>query len=984
MLNGDTLQLIFDQFELDERNARLLRNGRPVMLAPKAFAVLCALARQPGQLVTKGLLLDTVWGHQHVSESVLKTVVSDLRAALSDDARQPRYIETVSRRGYRFVSTISLSPAVDRRASANLLSVRDAKSVPELNQRPQLIGRQEAISKLHTAWDKAKSGHRQTVWVTGEAGVGKTTLIDNFAASLGAVISAHGQCVEQFGTGEPYLPIFDALGSLCSNDPSLVTLMRQVAPTWLHQMPWLSNAAERESLRLELAGANQDRMLRELGVLFDRYTQEQPLLLVTEDLHWSDHATVRLIDHIARRRGTARLMWISSFRLAEVIAEDHPLKDLRHELRLHQLCEELLLDSFSESEVADYIVKRLPGNVVSDAFTRSIHTHTDGLPLFVVNVIDDLLSQGILKPGENEPLTNAQISHVNVPENLAGVIEKLVTRLPSELRSLLEAASVCGVEFRTDTVADVLECEADWVVERCDGLARRQNWLNTLSVHLQPDGKTDARFAFRHALYKRVFYQRIGAHTRVRMHGRAAVSLERRRAAGVMVSAAELATHFELSHELMPALRHYADAAQSALRHFAPKETLELTLHALNIIDRVPDSMERDEAELALLSHQGVAASQLHGVASPEARNAFERAQALSDRLPPASAQASELSGQGWVLYARGEFAAALALGKRMLALADTRQEPILRICAYNLMGATAAYQGDIVNATRWMQQGLTLYEQLDDMHASAAFLVDPGVSMRANLFIPLAHQGYVDQARAQLEAAAVLADKVKQPMAQMLVHWCSGIMHSWLGNAELVLQAAEALQSLIAEHALAQAEGPALWLRGWALARLGEPDRGYALIMEGYQRHARFDMLCGGTQVIAYATEALILAARWQDAKTQVEEGLTLARDIGERIYLPDLHMLEARIALGQKRADDARRALHAALTEARSQQARWMELAALAALCELPDATQADFDALNATSANLNEGLDTVLAQRVQRLLTPANHDRAVPSLD
>src|SRR4030095_13557916 len=103
MTQTSNLQLRFDAFELDEADARLKRDGKPVPLAPKAFGVLCALARKPGVLVTKNALLDAVWGHQHVSESVLKTTISQVRAALADDAASPRYIETASRVGYRFI-----------------------------------------------------------------------------------------------------------------------------------------------------------------------------------------------------------------------------------------------------------------------------------------------------------------------------------------------------------------------------------------------------------------------------------------------------------------------------------------------------------------------------------------------------------------------------------------------------------------------------------------------------------------------------------------------------------------------------------------------------------------------------------------------------------------------------------------------------------------------------------------------------------------
>jgi DNA-binding winged helix-turn-helix (wHTH) protein len=99
------LRVRFDRFEIDEAEARLSEGQRPVHLAPKPFALLCALARTPHTLITKSALLDDVWGHQFVSESVLKTSISDLRAALEDDPKQPRFIETVSRRGYRFIGT---------------------------------------------------------------------------------------------------------------------------------------------------------------------------------------------------------------------------------------------------------------------------------------------------------------------------------------------------------------------------------------------------------------------------------------------------------------------------------------------------------------------------------------------------------------------------------------------------------------------------------------------------------------------------------------------------------------------------------------------------------------------------------------------------------------------------------------------------------------------------------------------------------------
>ena len=119
--NSNPIRLRFDEFELDEANAWLLRDGKAVALAPTPFNLLCALARQPGALLTKDALLDAVWGHQFVSESVLKTAISDLRTALGDNPREPRFIETVSRRGYRFIAVPAAATAPPQAPAVGVL-----------------------------------------------------------------------------------------------------------------------------------------------------------------------------------------------------------------------------------------------------------------------------------------------------------------------------------------------------------------------------------------------------------------------------------------------------------------------------------------------------------------------------------------------------------------------------------------------------------------------------------------------------------------------------------------------------------------------------------------------------------------------------------------------------------------------------------------------------------------------------------------------
>jgi DNA-binding winged helix-turn-helix (wHTH) protein len=538
------LRVRFDRFEIDEAEARLVAGGEPVHLAPKPFALLCALARAPQALITKSALLDDVWGHQFVSESVLKTTISDLRSALQDDPKQARYIETVSRRGYRFIGT--LTDVTKPLAPAPVLKAPGPQNEPLSAAAQDSIGRAKVLARLNTAWGAAAAGRRQVVWVSGEAGVGKTTVVERFMREVGEAHCAYGHCVEQYGAGEPHLPILEALTDLSHRDASLVDLIRAVAPTWLFQLPWLAGAEEREALRRELSGAGQARMLREMGELLDRYTEQRPLLLVTEDLHWSDPPP---FSSWTTSRAAAR----GAAAVARELSRDRahrrgaPARDGAPRVAPawpgHGAGARRLLRGGGRG---------IPCGPRAGAGSRAgagaaLHDRTDGLPLFVAGVIDDLVGH---PAPEGDP--QARLAAMAIPETLSGVIDRYIQELTPEQRSLLETASVCGVQFRLSTVARVLDVDAMTLADSCAELARRQRWLKDLP--LPPHSPlSESGYVFRHALYREVLYKRLGRLSRVDLHRKVAVSLEHERAQGLNVGAAELATHLDLGREPMSA-----------------------------------------------------------------------------------------------------------------------------------------------------------------------------------------------------------------------------------------------------------------------------------------------------------------------------------------------------------------------------------------------------------------------------------------------
>jgi DNA-binding winged helix-turn-helix (wHTH) protein len=961
---ANPVRLRFDQFELDEANAWLQRNGQAVALAPTPFSLLCALARQPGSLLTKDALLDTVWGHQFVSESVLKTAISDLRAALGDNPREPRFIETVSRRGYRFIAVPAAELAPPPMAVPVPVPAIDVLTGPR--ESPSFVGRTDEVARLRRAWDRALGGQRAVAWVAGEPGIGKTTLIEQFMAGLGGVAVARGQCVDHYGTGEPYLPVLEALAELCRKDADLHALLRTVAPTWLLQLPWLGTAEERDALRRELVGVGPDRMLREMGELLDRYTEQRPLLLVTEDLHWSDRGTIQLIDHVARRRGRARLMWLATFRVAEVVATDHPLNPLRRELRLHRLCDEIVLDPFAETEVADYIAQRSPSLARDEDFVRALHERTDGVPLFVSSVVTEVIERT-----DEGAHAQARLAAVAVPENLAAIIDHYVDRLGSEQRALLAAAAVCGVEFRVDTLARALERDIASVALGCDELMREHVWLAPPRAAEDSD-VLEPPYSFKHAMFRQVQYDRTPPSARTQLHRDVGAALERERAAGVAVPASELAMHWDRGRQPMAALRHYAEAAEAALLNFNPTACIGFAERALALVPQAPESAERDALELTLATLHGVSAFHSLGVGS-EAMSAFERAYALLAGAPEHPMRARLLHGFGYVACLRGDYVGALVVAKRAEALAAVSDDPELMLVACFLHGEAHHLQGRTQAARSWMERGLAIAETLD-LSANDVFAADPQVTLLGMLAIDLVRCGLVQQGRALVQRAHARATDLRQPMTRLVAAWQEALLEVRLGSAQRLAALADEMQALVDEFSLAHGQTACQWFRGWAEARGGRPHEGFRLIREAYDHNTRLGMRAGASEVLGYAAEALLLAAEVEGAQAQLQEALQIAEALGEGVYLPQLLLLQAAIARAQGRPEAGAASVRRAVEQARAQEAPWLQLLALAELCAHHNASTSERQALAELLDQLPEAAGTEQVARARSVLQPA----------
>ena len=300
--------LAFGPFLLDPDNARLVRDETPVSLTPKAFALLCCLARQPGRLLTKQHLLDASWPDRVVVEAVLKVTLREIRQALGDDSRSPCYIETVHRRGYRFIGQVVPVNGDHAASTTHLQPIERGNARPNIPL--SLVGREADLHKLRQALDRTLSGALQVLFLTGEPGIGKTTLVQAFIRQLRNVYVVCGHCFEHYGALEAYLPVLETLSQLCWNlgDDTGRTWLRRHAPTWLVQMPRLIGPEDAQALRRETLGATRARMLWEMTEALTELTRERPLIIVLEDLHWGDASTLDLISALTHRQNAHLLL----------------------------------------------------------------------------------------------------------------------------------------------------------------------------------------------------------------------------------------------------------------------------------------------------------------------------------------------------------------------------------------------------------------------------------------------------------------------------------------------------------------------------------------------------------------------------------------------------------------------------------------------------------------------------------------------------
>ncbi len=577
----------FGSFRLDTANECLWRSGEQIALPPKPFGILRYLVENPGRLITHDELLDALWPEIYVQPQVLRTYMLELRKVLGDDAGSPRFIQTLTKRGYCFVAPVSES-AEGANGAAGLADAM-----------PGFVDREPEMRRMHAAFQSSAAGQRQVVFVTGGAGIGKSALADAFArqaGSLQAVTIARGQCVEALGRKEEYYPVMEALAALCASPDGerACRILARVAPRWLpaasiDPVPAVDSAVP---LRAE-------RLPGELCAALEEFAAEKPFILVFEDLHWADDATLGIVSALARRRSPARLMILGTYR-AQDSSADQSLKALKHDLLIHRLCLELVLEPLDTRAVRELLEKQLEQESLPAGLDEFIYSRSEGNPLFVKAMLEHLMAQRYLvrEPGgEWRQRTPFPEIESGVPDELSLMIELEIASLGGADQRLLEAASLMNVAFPAWAVAAALEEDAADIEEACDQLARRVYFVRRAGQDELPDGTRSAFYVFAHGLYREVLYQRQSAAGRARRHTRIAERLAQLFAGREVNVAQEMAMHYEAAGNWLRAAEVLCSAARHAQKRRAGSEAEALFQHALRLAENLPDPQRQAIAD---------------------------------------------------------------------------------------------------------------------------------------------------------------------------------------------------------------------------------------------------------------------------------------------------------------------------------------------------------------------------------------------------
>jgi predicted ATPase len=879
-------------------------------------------------------------------------------------------------------------------ASTSVSPAAPASPTPTEAATPVFVARQPELARLDAWLDAALAGAGRVAFVIGEAGRGKTALLQAFAQRAQQahpdLVVTGGNCNAYTGMGDPYLPFREILELLTGDVEARSvagTLRRDHASRLWHTLPgaaqalaevgpdlldtfiaahallgraaayapegaaWLTQLREvaADKAARPAASVQQQDLFEQYARVMQALARRAPLLLVLDDLQWADLGSTNLLFHLGRQLAGCRVLIVGAYRPAEVAlgrdGERHPLERVVNEFRRD--FGEIVLD-LSQAEgraLMDALLDSEP-NRLDEAFRATLYRQTGGHPLFTIELLRGMQERGDLARDEAGCwVAQPRLDWTTLPARVEGAIGERISRLDPSLRELLQVASVVGEEFMAELVARVLNIDEREVVRRFSrDLDQTHRLVRALGIKREGALRL-SQYRFRHILIQRYLYHSLDGVERAYLNEAVGDALERLYSAQTEQAAVQLARYFQEAGILDKAAGYLLQAGTRARRLSANEEAIAHYSQALTLLETLPDTPERSQLELDVHIALGPALMLIKGHSAPEVEKTYARAYELCQQVEEPSKLFPALWGLWRFNLNRGTLRTAHELGAQCLALAQTERDPELLVEAHIALGTTLVYLGEFIDANKHFEQGKALYNP--QQHRLLPFLYggfDPEVyclSYEPPYFLWML--GYPDQALQRSREALNRARELSHPysLAFALVH--AAIFHQCRRDGQTTQHLAEEAVALCSEHGFSTFLGMSTALRGWALVEQGQGEG----ITQLYQGLAIYQAAQTGVLVpycLALLAEVHLKLGQIDEGLTTLNEAMALVENTDGRLWEAQLYRLKGELLLkkqvGSKQQDDALSPADCfvrAMEIARQQAARILELRATMSLCRL-----------------------------------------------
>jgi predicted ATPase len=863
---------------------------------------------------------------------------------------------------------------------------------------PVFVARKRELALLDRFLDLALAGQGRVVFVTGDAGSGKTALVQEFARRAqeahADLIVASGNCNAYTGIGDPYLPFREIL-ELLSGDvearwaagamtgdharrlwntlPLAVQALTEVGPDLIDtfvpraallerartcapgRADWLTRLGElveRKPTGLGIQSAQQSYLFEQYTKVLQSLARQVPLVLVLDDLQWADLGSISLLFHLGRQLVGSRILILGAYRPEEVAlgrdGERHPLEPVVHELQrdFGDITVSLgltegrgFIEAFLDSEP----------NRLGGAFREMLYRQTRGQPLFTIELLRGLQEQGdLVKDGEGYSVEGPALDWDTLPARVEAVIAERIGRLAQPLQAALRVASVEGEVFTAEVVARVQAASEGEVVGCLSRDLDRRHRLVRAQGILWMDGQRLSRYRFRHTLLQRYLYNSLDAVERAHLHAAVGDTLEtlhKGQTEAMAAIAGQLAWHFQEAGMAAKAIDYLHQAGDRAVRLCAYQEAIAHLSRGLELLLTLPDSggeerrLERDQQELALQLSMGTAWIRRGALGPEQAGPAFARARELCEQMGKESQLCQVLGELAVFHYLRAEHHRALELAEEALSLAQQFGDPVHVALGHWQLGVGSFGLGEYTAARAHLQQVISFYEPQEHHQALVSLRgLDAGVASLSFDACCLWALGYPEQASKRSEEVLALARELDHPFSLADGLAFGGCMYNRMRREPCGLKdAADELLSL------SQQGGFPGWLaigsafQGAATAMLGQLQEGIAQMREGMAAGQTIGMRFDLPGSLCTLAEALAKAGQPEQGLVTLAEAFALVEETDGRHWEAELHRVQGELLLMQGDDAEAEASLHKAIEVARGQSAKSWGLRATTSLARL-----------------------------------------------